>query len=433
MRMTLVTIGSRGDVEPIIALGSALRRAGHQVRVATSPEFEAAVHGVGLDFAPVGPHAADVLGDVEGRRLILASRGVGGQALQLRRMLNPLIEQLAGDALAATGDAEGVLYTPLANLGQVIEELGIPAMMLSLWPKSRTTAFPAVGFPQTRFLGGSGYNLLTHILLEQLSWRPFQREGNRVRAALGLPPLRRETPLGRKHRQRRPVLYGFSESVVPRPPDWGPWVHVSGYWFPALRQDWQPPGELVDFLEAGEPPVVVTFGSMSVSDPVGLGQTVTEALRLTGRRGLLVGKVEPVTLGDQLLHLQDVPYHWLFPRAATVVHHGGAGTTAAALRAGVPSVVVPFFADQPFWAGRTAELAAGTSPVPLRRLTPPRLAAAIEHASGDPRIRCGAARLSEKLRAEDGLGRAVDVIEQRLTAERALNASSQVCYLRSSD
>ncbi|MQA85192.1 MAG: glycosyltransferase [Streptosporangiales bacterium] len=419
MRMTLVALGFRGDVEPLVALGGALARAGHQVRVATSPEFEAMVRGDGLDFAPVGPHASNVVGNEPGRRMIGGEGGIGGQLLRLRRLIEPVIEQLVGDALSAADDADALLFTPLANVGYVAEQRGVPSLMVSLWPKSRTSAFPAVGFPRARFLGGP-YNRFTHLLLEQASWRPFQRKANRTRIALGLPPIRWGTPMGLQHKQRRPVIYGFSESVVPRPADWGDWLQLTGYWFRDPPVGWRPPAELTRFLADGEPPVVVTFGSMATWHPARLGSIAVEALRLAGRRGILVGTLESDATGDHVLHLPDVPYHWLFPKTAAVVHHGGAGTTAAALRAGVPSVVVPFFADQPFWASRVRELAGGPDPLPRCQLSAPRLAAAINQACTDPQIRRETVRVSEGLRAEDGLGRAVAAIEQHLASPAPL-------------
>lgn len=410
MRMTLVAIGSRGDVEPLVALGGALARAGHQVRVATSPDFEPMVRGAGLDFATVGPSTVDVLSETPGRKLIGGSGGLCAQALRLRRLLAPIADELAADLLAAVDDADAVLFTQLVNVGDVAEQLGIPSMLVALWPKNRTSAFPAIGFPRARLLGPA-YNRLTHLLLEQLSWRPFQRQGNRIRRSFGGLPLRWETPLGHAHKQRQPVLYGFSDAVVPRPADWGPWLHVTGYWFKEPQDGWSPPEGLARFLADGAPPVVVTFGSMTVWDPAWLAETAVDALARTGKRGVFVGAFDSAdVVGDGVYHVPEVPYRWLFPKAAAVVHHAGAGTTAAALRAGVPSVTVPFFGDQPFWARQVEEIGAG--PEPIRRLSAARLAEAIDTATSDRRIRENAAQAGRRIRAEDGLGRAVQIVEQ---------------------
>ncbi|MGH3329425.1 MAG: glycosyltransferase, partial [Streptomycetales bacterium] len=257
MRVTLLTIGFRGDVEPVVALGGALTHRGHEVGVAAAPEFEAMVRGAGLDFSPVGPPAAELLGDGAGQRLISGAGGVCGQARQMGRLIDEWAGRLADDALTAVEGSDALLFTPAANVGRVAEALGIPSMMISLWPKSRTGEFPAIGFPDLGVLG-AGYNRLTHVLLEQLAWRPLQRAGNRIRTRLGLPPLRWQTPLGRDHREGRPVLYGFSEHVLPRPPDWRAWLHVCGYWFLDPPEGWRPPSDVTSFLEAGEPPVAIT-------------------------------------------------------------------------------------------------------------------------------------------------------------------------------
>lgn len=408
----MLAVGFRGDVQPVVALGAALADAGHQVRVATSPEFQNLVTGAGLDFAPAGPRASDVLNADDGRTLVGGGRGIVRQAAQLRRVLDPLVQRLLDDLRRAITDADAVLFTPVVNIGN-LGDLGIPAMMVSLWPKTRTRAFPAIGFPRVPLLGGA-YNRLTHVLLEQLSWRPFQRRGNQARRALGLPPLRWDTPLGHTHKRQVPVLYGFSETVVPRPPDWGPSVHITGYWFNDTGADYEPGAGLARFLDQGEPPVVIAFGSMTAGDPARLTRIATRALDLTGRRGVLVGPAAPAVPDERVFHVPEIPHDWLFPRAAAVVHHGGAGTTAAALRAGVPNVAVPFFADQPFWAERVQALPAGPAPLPRKALTPQRLAASIRRATGDPRIQAGARRTGRLLREEDGAAQAVKIIEQHL-------------------
>ncbi|MGH3321209.1 MAG: glycosyltransferase [Streptosporangiaceae bacterium] len=413
MRLTVLAVGLRGDVEPVVALGSGLRRAGHRVRVVTSPDFASMADSAGLECVPVGPHATEVVQETQGRRMMSERGGIQGQACRLRQILTPVARGLARAAEGALTDTDAILFTPLAGVGDVPQRLGVPGIMLSLWPKSRTSTFPAVGFPEAPILRGP-YNLATHLMLEQLSWRPFQHAGNQARAELGLPPIRWATPLGRWHAERRPVVYGFSEAVVPRPVDWGPHLHITGYWFPPATADWRPPPELERFLDQGEPPVVVTFGSMAASDPARLGRAAAGALRRAGRRGVVVGATFPAPDEDTVCHVRYAPYEWLFPRAAAVVHHGGAGTTAAALRAGVPSTPVPFFADQPFWAARLRALEAGTEPLPRRLLSTQRLAPAITRACEDPRLREGAARLGSELRAEDGVERAVAAIEEHL-------------------
>jgi UDP:flavonoid glycosyltransferase YjiC (YdhE family) len=203
---------------------------------------------------------------------------------------------------------------------------------------------------------------------------------------------------------------------------------MTGYWFLDRPQGWQPPAALVDFLQAGPPPVVVGFGSITVRDPEETTVLVLSALRAARQRGLLLtgwGGLSQADLPDDVFKLEAVPHDWLFPRAAAVVHHGGAGTTAAALRAGVPSIVVPNFMDQPFWAQRVVALGAGPRPIPRNRLNAARLSAALRAAVEDESFRARAAAVGRRLRAEDGVGRAVEAFERHPARVLALRARRQ--------
>jgi UDP:flavonoid glycosyltransferase YjiC (YdhE family) len=210
------------------------------------------------------------------------------------------------------------------------------------------------------------------------------------------------------------VLYGYSPAVIPKPPDWGEDTHVTGYWFLDPVEAWTPPAALVEFLEAGPPPVFVGFGSMSSRKPEETTALIVDALDRAGQRAILLsgwGGLEGARVPDTVFVVDAVPYSWLFPRVAAVVHHGGAGTTSAGLRAGVPSLVIPFFGDQPFWGRRVAALGVGPEPVPRRRLTAERLARALREAVTDEGMRQRAAELGARIRTEDGVGRAVAVLE----------------------
>jgi UDP:flavonoid glycosyltransferase YjiC (YdhE family) len=214
----------------------------------------------------------------------------------------------------------------------------------------------------------------------------------------------------RARRDRRPVLCCFSEAVVPRPADWPSYVHTTGYWFVDAAAGWTPPPELAEFLAAGPPPVYVGFGSMVPADPTRTDSVVRAALRRAGVRGIVSGDPARAPHDDDILVVNDVPHAWLFPRMAAVVHHGGAGTTAAGLRAGVPTIVCPFFGDQPYWGERVAALGAGPRPLPIKGLTAGRLSAALEQATGSERMRSAATGLGERLSAEDGVGAACDIL-----------------------
>jgi UDP:flavonoid glycosyltransferase YjiC (YdhE family) len=232
---------------------------------------------------------------------------------------------------------------------------------------------------------------------------------------LGLPPASFFGPKPAPSNQALPTLYGFSPSVIPAPADWSNDHHVTGFWFLDSAADWTPPQDLVTFLQAGSPPVYIGFGSMTTRKPEETTDLVIKALHQTNQRAILVsgwGGLQKTDLPDSVFMIDSIPHAWLFPRVAAVVHHGGAGTTAAGLRAGVPSIVIPFFADQPYWGGRVADLGVGPTPIPRKKLTVERLAQAIQIAVTDEAMRQRAVDLGLRIQAEDGVARAVEIIQQ---------------------
>jgi UDP:flavonoid glycosyltransferase YjiC (YdhE family) len=414
MRITIVAVGSRGDVQPYLALGAGLRRAGHAVRLAVHAPFAELVAARGLEFHPLAGDPAAALATSQGRRWLATSRDGLGFVVHGVRLLRPLLEQLLADSWAACRDSEAIIFSTLGIAGYHIgERLGVPVIGAALQPFSPTREFPAISISPRRRLGGT-LNRLTHRIAYQAIWQLLRSPLNRWRReALGLAPLPLAGPFGRMERERLPLLYGYSEHVVPRPADWPPWLHVTGYWFLDRPHDWTPPADLQAFVAAGLPPVYVGFGSMTHGSGPHVADLAREALCLAGQRGvMLAGDLPAGPQGENLYVVGEVPHDWLFARMAAVVHHGGAGTTAAGLRAGVPAVICPYFGDQPFWAERVSELGAGPAPIPQRRLTAQALAAAIRAAVEDPSLRTGAAALGERLRAEDGVARAVELVER---------------------
>jgi UDP:flavonoid glycosyltransferase YjiC (YdhE family) len=203
---------------------------------------------------------------------------------------------------------------------------------------------------------------------------------------------------------------------VPFPKDWDDFMHVTGYWFLEPPAGWEPPVDLMNFLQSGPPPIYIGFGSIPSSKPEETADLVMQALARTGQRGVLSsgwGGLKKETLPETVFMIGSMPHSWLLPQMAAVVHHGGVGTTAAGLRAGIPAIVTPFFGDQPFWAQRVYELGVGPRPIPRRRLTVERLSESIRSALSDRAMQARAASLGEFIRAENGIARAVAVIEQQ--------------------
>ena len=213
-----------------------------------------------------------------------------------------------------------------------------------------------------------------------------------------------------------PIIYGYSQYVIPKPVDWGDHLHVTGYWF-MPDHHYQPPRELASFLDAGQKPVYIGFGSMLDAEAARTTQIVLEALQITGGRAILHGGWSDFgaqELPDSVLKTGEVPHSWLFPRMAAVVHHGGAGTTAAGLRAGVPSVIVPYFADQPFWARHVHQLGASPAPIPREQLSATKLAAGIKSALKNDQMKTKASQLGQQIRGENGVAQAVELINRYL-------------------
>ncbi|MFB7122672.1 glycosyltransferase [Kitasatospora sp. NPDC056273] len=409
MRILIATAGSRGDVAPFTGLGVRLRAAGHQVAVATHDTFAESVRAAGLEFRPLPVDPRAELASVEGRRLLRAGSGPGAvlQLLRLGRRFMPALGDGIADATALGTDLLLTTSTTSA-LGQVAAEAaGIPSIGLYLQPLAPTREFaPAV--TGTRSLGRSG-NLLAGHAVQAATDQLFVPAVRGLRRRLGLPPL----GIARA-RRNHPVLHGFSPLVVPRPADWRPRLEVAGYWWPADRPDWQPPARLLDFLAAGPPPVFVGFGSLVVPDAERLTATVLAAARAARVRLLLQSGWSGLAAedSDSVLTVGDTPHDWLFPRTAAVVHHAGAGTTAAALRSGTPAVPVPAQLDAPFWSARLTRLGVSPGPVPLRGLTPARLATSLRLTLDDPRYRTRARAVATALAAEDGAAKVLAAVER---------------------
>ncbi|MBP2018281.1 sterol 3beta-glucosyltransferase [Symbiobacterium terraclitae] len=414
MKFVILATGTRGDVQPFVALAQGLAGAGHEAVLAAPGSFEPFARGHGVSFHPMGSDYAALLESPEGKAAL------GGNPVKmvqvLRQTVFPMMRRMLDDAWEAAQGAGAVIYHPKALAGvHLAERLGVPCFIGAPVP----VVVPTAAFPAPAFVGrslGGPLNRLTYYAVRSGS-RPFRGmidEWRRTR--LGLGP-RREGEY--THRGRPvPVLHAFSRHVVPPPADWPPEAIVTGYWFPRPAREWAPPPALTAFLEAGPPPVYVGFGSMSGIDREGINRMVVAALARAGMRGVLAtGTGEaPAPLSDTVLAIPGAPHDWLFPRMAAVVHHGGAGTTAAGLAAGRPTVICPATTDQPFWGHIVHRLGVGPAPIPRRQLTAERLAEAVRAATGDPEMQRRAAALGEAIRAEDGVAQAVAEILRRVGA-----------------
>jgi sterol 3beta-glucosyltransferase len=415
LRITITTGGSRGEVQPYVALGLGLEAAGHEVRISAQAAYQQFVQERGLGFHPISGDPRQLVSE-----LLEAGNNPVRFARRLRRVLGSLMEQNLEEYLAACRDAEVIVYSPVGFLGYYVAgTLGVPRVGAALYPLfSRTSYFPSsivpLGKLRPRGTLGSLYNYLTYPFSEQLFWQAFRTPASRVMEEhLGLSTAFLG-PFGEMIRHKEPILYGWSPSVLPQPPDWGEWLHTTGYWFLDRPGGWQAPRELTDFLDSGLPPVFIGFGSMNNIAAERLTKIVLQALELTDQRGILAtgwGGMGQADLPDTVFSVEDVPHDWLFERVKATIHHGGAGTTSASLRAGVPTLIVPFFADQPFWGWRVAELGVGPEPISPRSLGVERLAGTIRRLASDREMLARAATMGWRIRNENGIERAVEAFD----------------------
>jgi sterol 3beta-glucosyltransferase len=420
MRVLIAAIGGRGDVAPFTGLATAICAAGHSVTITSTDEYESLIGDCGLEFRPLpGTH-----GVLEDPRWLQESGGPVA-AVRLIRLLSEhlrilhkailaVAQQDAADVLALTGMTTFCGY-------RIAEGLGLPGVRLLLQPMHPTSDFPP-SYVTDRSLGRLGNRAAGTAFSATLALA-MAGPAREIRRALGLPRRgTREALLGQPDARRWPTFHGFSQAVLPRPADWPEGYDVTGYWWPQRPAAWRPPAELEEFLESGPPPVFFGFGDMTPNDPRELIDLATEAGRQAGVRQVIqAGQADLTAAGEppsaDSIVIGDVPHDWLFPRMAALVHHAGAGTVAAGLRAGVPAVTVPVLYDQPFWAARIAGLSVGPQPIPRKRVSIAALAAAIRDAVSIPSYRTQAEALSRRLASEDGSAPVISMLARLAAAD----------------
>ena len=409
-KILITTFGTRGDIQPFIALGKGLKTAGYEVSICTSKGYQSFVEEHGLNYAYM---------DNELLLLSQAALGdIGGisETLGIVRKMMPAIRQSMDDEWNAAHSFQPdlIVYHPKCmGSYHVAEKLNIPAIMSIPLPfYTPTKAFP-VPFMAGVHLG-EWFNHFSYRLMGLSSGMYGATVNDFRKKTLAMSPIGRFADvLRRSDGSPVPVLYPYSPSLLPVPRDFPTHVHVTGYWFLEQTTTWQPEPALVRFLADGASPVYVGFGSIGAKNAEKRTCIVLEALEKSGRRGVLVsgwGGLKASDLPQNVILAESTPHDWLLPQVGAVVHHGGAGTTAAALHAGKPNIICPFMADQPFWGNLIYQQGLGTKPIPQSKLTVDRLADAIRTCIDDQRMQDQADEMGKKIRAEDGIGCALEVI-----------------------
>jgi sterol 3beta-glucosyltransferase len=409
MKITILTYGSRGDVQPFLPLSLGLISNGHSVKLAAPARFKDLVEEHNIDFVPLA-------GDPEqlSRRL----NNAGYNFIKMFRELMDHAISIGADVWHQTEqackDADLIIHTFTHAVGAhtLAREKNIPDIHVQLFPMFTPTGdYPNVSLPDLKVglpnRSTHKIALLISICSAKLGFEQVRRRAGLVKRVLYSPF---EDSL---FRSRTPILCAWSRSVVPASSDWPPRTHVTGYYFLPPNNSYRPPRELQAFLQSGKLPVCITFGSMVNRDAERIDQIVCKSLKQTGNRGIVLlgwSKVENRSSSD-LLYLEAAPHDWLLPRCKMVVHHGGAGTTSAGLRAGIPNIVIPFTADQPFWGRRVNAIGAGPKPILVKNLSVEKLTQAIAESEGKA-VREYAQTIGQQIRGEDGVGEAVKWIEK---------------------
>lgn len=431
LTFTMLTIGSRGDVQPYIALAKGLQADGHRVRIATHGEFGDWILGHGIEFSEIGGDPAELMRIcVENGTFTVSFLREG--VTRFRDWLDDLL----ASAWRACQGSDVIVECPSAIAGiHVAEALQVPYFRAFTMPWTRTRAYPhAFAVPNKK--AGGNYNYMSYVIFDQMFWRASSFQINRWRKTLlGLKP----TSFDKLEQHKVPFIYNFSPSLVPRPLDWFEWIHVTGFWFldnpdNSSSKEWEPPVELVTFIrrarERARKLVYIGWGSIVVPDAGAMMRFVLEAVRKSGVCAILSkgwsdrlsvdnkgrsAELDPTLLED-VFQVSSVPHDWLFPQIDAACHHGGAGTLGASLRAGLPTVVKPYFGDQFFWGQQIESLGVGSC---VRQLTADNLAAALITATTNTKQIERARKLGEQIRSEDGIGNAIKAIYRDLDYARS--------------
>jgi sterol 3beta-glucosyltransferase len=408
MNITILTFGSRGDVQPFLPLSLGLMSRGHNIILAAPARFKTLVEEHGIIFFPLA-------GDPEE-----LSRRLNDAGYNFFKLVNEMMSHaidIGADIMRQTDeacrDADLVIHTFAHAVGAhtLAREKNIPDIHIQTFPMFTPTGdYPNISLPdlRSRFL-----NRLTHTASIKITELTSSLGFEQVRRRAGLPkrklysPFKDSTP-----HLRTPILCAWSPSLIPPSSDWDSRVHVTGYYFFPYNNSYIPPNELKDFLEAGRPPVCISFGSMVNKNAEKIDMVIRESLKRTNNRGIILsgwGSAKRETAKD-LLYLESAPHDWLLPKCTMLIHHGGAGTTSAGLRAGIPQVIVPFMADQPFWGSRVHAISVAPKAINVNQLSVEKMVHAIAEAESNVILE-RAQVIGQEIRGEDGVMNAVKLIE----------------------
>ncbi|KAK1147607.1 hypothetical protein N8T08_000949 [Aspergillus melleus] len=447
LNIVIQVVGSRGDVQPFIALGTELQRYGHRVRLATHGVFDSFVRDSGLEFYPIGGDPSELMAYmVKNPGLIPQMKSLRNGEIQ--RKCAMVAEMLRGCWDSCVNDdpvsntpfvADAIIANPpsFAHV-HCAQALSIPLHLMFTMPWTSTKSFPHplanLKYSDTE---PKSANYISYGVVEWMTWQGLGDIINEWRASLDLEPIPATEGPCLADTLKVPFTYCWSPSLMPKPSDWPSYIDVCGFFFRSLPS-YTPPPDLDAFLRNGSPPVYIGFGSIVIEDPVAMTRMILEAVRSLGIRAIVSrgwSKLGGDASDSQVFYLGDCPHEWLFQHVAAVVHHGGAGTTACGLRFGRPTTIIPFFGDQLFWGNMVASCGLGPKPIPYRSLTTENLADAIQFCL-QPQALSAARDVAARMSHEDGVAAAVASFHRNLPTEnmrcQALSSEPAVWRLKKS-
>ncbi len=400
--ITILCAGSRGDFQPYIALAQQLKKFGKQVRIAGQKEFESFVNHYEIEYFPINV-------DIEALNIdprMLEEAGSADNPLKMLLAFNKMKaygEYTTKEYYKACQNSELIIYHPGLTIGYfAAQELGIPAVLASPFPMHKTKEYLSV-ITYGKSKPTTINKKLSYQMLQVMLWMAGKGSVRSFwKKHFGRLPRDFGSPYENHNKANQPALISCSNYVFERPLDWNPHIHQKGYWFVEEKDDFAPDQSLIDFIQAKEKPIYIGFGSMAMMKKHDeLGELVVNAIRKSGKRAIISGFGKPDNLTDDIYAIDGIPHSWLFKHVSAVCHHGGAGTSAAGFRAGVPSIIVPFSNDQFAWAHRSYDLNIGVKPIYVKNLSADNLADAIIVAC-QPDIIAEAKAMGVKIQSENG-------------------------------
>lgn len=428
MQVLILTLGTQGDVQPYVALAKGLKTKNHQVTLCTSSYFEPFITNNNIDYQFMNNRFIELINHPCSKTLLSGNSSIWKKLRSLFKLAS-LSKKIMPEMFIDTWQAAKnttpdviIAHPKVLFASHICEKMAIPLIIGSPIPSFEATQeFPLVGLPQLSLFSpvqAQWYNKLTY-KLTQKAHHAFDKKINEFRKKhLNLAPCDPHSSPMKNHLNQAIIhMHAFSPEVVAKPHDWREQAYITGYWFLNKSEEWQAPKALNQFIAAGEPPIYIGFGSMAGNNAKQLGELITKAVQLANCRAIIATgwggiEINNSNLSSNICVIDAAPHDWLFPQMAAVVHHGGAGSTAAALKAGKPSLICPFSMDQPFWGKRVAMIGAGLPPIPQKKLTVTNLAAALIALSSDQLIHEKAQAIGANINKENGIQQAIEIIEQ---------------------